>query len=119
MSESNSVLLVMVGTAVVILLAGITTALMMALFEVRATARAVRETLERLGPKAEEALDNIREVSESAARATSALTRIGERVASIGGAARPGPWAAAAAAIAGFYTAYKRRKAAASGDASK
>ncbi|HNX20699.1 MAG TPA: hypothetical protein PKG80_10590, partial [Acidobacteriota bacterium] len=45
MSESNSVLLVMVGTAVVILLTGITTALMMALFEVRATARAVQNSV--------------------------------------------------------------------------
>ena len=115
MSELSWALLIIFFTVVATLLAVVAGALVYALVEVRATMRSVRETVERLAPKVDLALDNICQVSDAAARGSTARTQLVQslpgRSAKTVIASSP-LWGLVVAGLAGFFSAFRRRRAA-------
>jgi methyl-accepting chemotaxis protein len=76
MSEALQIALIMLGTAIVVLLAVLTGALLVTLLELRKTARQVNETLQRLEPGAAETLENLRQASGAASQAMVSVSQL-------------------------------------------
>ncbi len=117
MTETGWILASVIGTTLVILLSLIAFAAVSTMLEVRNTARRLRELIERIGPDAEATAQNLRDVSDAAARGTHAIQRLGERIGSqFGPMSRPsggssGLWAMAATALLALVSAWRRRRA--------
>jgi hypothetical protein len=80
MSEALQVALIMLGTAIVVLLAVLTGALLVTLLEVRKTVRRVNETLSRLEGPAEETLENLRQASGSASQTLASVGQLSQLI---------------------------------------
>ena len=78
MSDTTSVVLVILGTALVAILAVFVGFAVSTLIEVGKTARELRGSIERLTPRVEETLAGIDEVSRSAAEGAAFLSHLGE-----------------------------------------
>jgi len=75
------------ATVAVTLLAVLAGALVLTLLDVRAAARRLSDTLERLTPPAEQALTHLRDVTKTAADATDQARRLGQQLAPLAGLA--------------------------------
>jgi hypothetical protein len=93
MSEALQIALIMLGTAIVVLLAVLTGALLVTLLELRRTARQVHDALQRLEPAAEETLENLRQASGAASHTMVALSQVSRLIEPMREAAqRVGPY---------------------------
>ncbi len=109
MSDMLQVVLIIFGTVLVTLVAILTGVAVSTLVEVRATARRVREVLDRVAPSAEKTLENVEHVTEALARTTSGIRHLGNLFGSgKGGSGRIAPWASLLAGAAGTWTALRR-----------
>lgn len=80
MSDALQIALLMLGTAVVVLLAVLAGALLVTLLEVRKTARQIGETIERIEPPAHETLENLRRASSSASEALGSVQQLSRAI---------------------------------------
>ncbi len=109
MGDTLQVVWIIFGTVLVTLAAILVGVAVSTLVEVRATARRVREVLDRLAPNAEKTLENVEHVTEALARTTSGIRHLGNLLGSgKGGSSRIAPWASLLAGVAGTYTALRR-----------
>lgn len=113
MSEPAFLVLTILGTAFVTCLIILVGSVVATLREVRSTARTLRSAVDRLAPTAEETLENLRQVSDAAARGSAALVRLGESLPQLrsSGGSRP-LWIAALTGLFGLFAAVRRRRAA-------
>ncbi len=109
MSEMLQVVGIIFGTVLVTLAAILTGVAVSTLVEVRATARRVREVLDRVAPGTEKTLEHVEHVTEALARTTSGIRQLGNLLGSgKGGGSRIAPWASLLAGVAGTWTALRR-----------
>ncbi len=109
MSEMLQVVGIIFGTVLVTLAAILTGVAVSTLVEVRATARRVREVLDRVAPSTEKTLEHVEHVTEALARTTSGIRQLGNLLGSgKGGGSRIAPWASLLAGVAGTWTALRR-----------
>ena len=78
MSDTTSVVVVILGAALVTVAAVFVGFAISTLIEVRATARALRGSIERLTPKLEETLAGVNDVTRTAAEGAAVLSHLGE-----------------------------------------
>ncbi|UCF69319.1 MAG: hypothetical protein JSV80_08605 [Acidobacteriota bacterium] len=116
MSDLIPLIGIVLATVLITLLAVLTGVLVVSLLDVRATAKRMRQTLDRLEGPAEDTLINMREITESAAEASVKFRQLSRQlhplVRSLG---RIGPWLPTAAGLVGALAAYRASRDRASG----
>ncbi len=111
MSDALSILWVVLGTVAVTLLAVLTGVVVITLLDLRQTSRRVRETVERIGPAAEETADSVREVSGAARDAVRGLKTAGDALSSVRrGGTRIAPWLPLVLGVIGALSALRGRR---------
>ncbi len=80
MSETYSILWIMLGTFALALFAALVGAVIFTLLDIRRTVRTIDETVQRLAPDLEATLANARQVSEGAVEATESVSNVGKEL---------------------------------------
>jgi hypothetical protein len=113
MSEPGWTLLLVLASILAVSVTALAVTAILALLDVRATTRTVRQTLLILTPKLDATLENVRQASQSVADGTAVFSQLGHALQPLASIGRKGSVVGAFfAGAAGLYSAFRRRRAA-------